>query len=146
MTGGASLLVAVQVTEWKDVEMTKVLKNLTAFEAEVKSLAQQNGVDVNRPFPFMLTGKVSYLKSHVINAPGAEEKSHEAFKQSGIVEEMVEAHVTILGFYSEQHQTVFTHHDSFIHAHVLNDQTLHAAHVDDLKLTPGMTLKLPKNW
>ena len=146
MSGGASLLVTAQVEEWTEVTINTVLHNISELEAQLKELARQNGIDTNRPFPFMLEGEISYLKSHVINAPGASERSHEAFKQSGVVTESNGKESIILGFYSEQHQTVFTHHDSFIHAHALRGNPVYAAHVDEITIQPGPILKLPKNW
>jgi len=146
LAGGASLLVAAQVAEWQEVPIGKAIENLGELEAEIKALAKQKGLDVNRPFPFMLTGMVTYLKSHVINAPGASERSHEAFKQSGVISEVREEESTILGFYSEQHRAVFTHHNSFMHAHVLTGAQPNVGHVDELKIEPGIILKLPKTW
>ena len=51
----------------------------------------------------------------------------------------------LLGFYSDSHHAIFTHHTTNMHIHMkLKDEKI-AGHVDDLKLGLNMILKLPKN-
>ena len=51
--------------------------------------------------------------------------------------------VLVLGFYSNKHKAIFTHHSSDSHMHFkTNDNTL-AGHIDDIEVGHDMVLKLP---
>ena len=52
--------------------------------------------------------------------------------------------IDILGFYSEAHKGVFTHHDSNLHMHFKTETVNLAGHVDYIFLGSNMTLKLPE--
>ena len=49
----------------------------------------------------------------------------------------------MLGFYSNSHHAIFTHHTTNMHIHVKTVDNKIAGHVDGLTLEKGMTLKLP---
>jgi acetolactate decarboxylase len=51
----------------------------------------------------------------------------------------------MLGFYSNAHHAIFTHHMTNMHIHVKTTDNKIAGHVDDLTLGKGMILKLPAN-
>ena len=51
--------------------------------------------------------------------------------------------VSILGFYSEHHQGIFTHHSSFVHMHVKAGDDKIAGHLETIELEPGARLLLP---
>ena len=40
----------------------------------------------------------------------------------------------ITGFFSTEHQTIFTHHSNFLHMHLITDDLLQMGHVDELKI------------
>ena len=77
----------------------------------------------------------------------ADQQYHEINK---IIKNLVQAQaqpslVTILGFYSQNHQGLFTHHDAFTHMHVRNADGTAMGHVDYLESGNGsFTLLLPK--
>lgn len=144
LTGAATLLVTGHVNEWASKTLTQPVQSLSDLESLVKQEAEAHGLDTEKAFPFLLEGTFKQVAWHVINAPGASEKNHDAFKASGISREMEAVKGTILGFYSEKHEGVFTHHGSYIHAHLLTEDQLIAGHVDQLSIDSGITLKLPK--
>ena len=51
--------------------------------------------------------------------------------------------VEMLGFYSNTHHAIFTHHTTNMHIHVKTGGNGIAGHVDDLLLESGMLLMLP---
>ncbi len=84
---------------------------------------------------FKLKGIFTRIDFHIQNLPeGAVVKSSkDAHQGQGkFVRENVEGE--IIGFFSTEHQTVFTHHDSFIHIHFINREQTEMGHVDDLLL------------
>jgi acetolactate decarboxylase len=56
---------------------------------------------------------------------------------------MENTEVEMLGFYSDSHKAIFTHHTSNVHIHMRTVDDKLAGHVDDLILGDGMILKLP---
>ena len=51
--------------------------------------------------------------------------------------------VEIVGFYSTKHQGIFTHHDSFLHMHLITTDEQKMGHLDAVQLKE-MKLFLPK--
>ena len=81
---------------------------------------------------------------HVINwKDGDTEHSHEKHINSGLNGTIENRQVEMLGFYSDSHHAIFTHHTTNMHIHVKTVDTKIAGHVDGLTLGKGMVLKLP---
>lgn len=140
----AVLLVTSQVAGWQEipVQATFTRKELYNF---IQAQAGQHGLDVDAPFPFLLEGKFDNLSLHVINGRnpkfgGHGEKGH-FFKQVAEVRNNQQA--LVVGFYSAATQGVYTHPGESWHLHaVIKDENI-GAHVDDITLLKGSTLKLP---
>lgn len=49
----------------------------------------------------------------------------------------------MLGFYSDSHHAIFTHHTTNMHIHLKTIDNKIAGHIDGLELGKGMILKLP---
>jgi acetolactate decarboxylase len=41
-----------------------------------------------------------------------------------------------LGFYSQQHQTIFTHHDTNLHLHLISADRLTMGHLETITFEP----------
>lgn len=138
----ASLLVYAQVEQWNSPIKLSGFKTSADLESQIKSAAVELGINVNKPFPFLIQGTVDLLDWHVINWPEGDLKhTHKKHQESGSNGRMTEKSVKIIGFYSEKHKAVFTHHTTFLHMHVITDEI--AGHVDQLQGTQ-LTLSLPK--
>ena len=83
---------------------------------------------------------------HVINwKDGDTEHSHEKHITSGLNGTIKNQEATLLGFYSNSHHAIFTHHTTNMHIHMKLNNSEIAGHVDELILGQNMILKLPKN-
>jgi acetolactate decarboxylase len=51
--------------------------------------------------------------------------------------------VEIIGFFSTEHKTIFTHHDTFLHMHLITADRQQMGHLDEVLLGKGMKLYLP---
>jgi len=92
----------------------------------------------------MLEGTASSFDWHVINwKDGDTEHSHEKHISSGLHGTIENREVDLLGFYSDSHHAIFTHHTTNMHIHVKTRDNKIAGHVDGLILGKGMILKLP---
>jgi acetolactate decarboxylase len=140
----AALLVYAEVEAWNSFQIsTKKSKN--DLETIIFETAKNNGINVEKPFPFLLKGTVATIDWHVINwIKGDTIHSHKKHKDSGLNGTLKNPKVEIIGFYSSKHKAVFTHHTSNMHMHFKTENKTIAGHIDDLMLKKNITLKLPK--
>lgn len=142
----AALLVYAQIPEWNDGMALKPFSNNAELEKQIKEAALQNGLDVDQAFPFLLKGKSISLDWHVINWPeGDNVHNHKKHQETGSNGILKKENVEIIGFYSEKHQAIYTHHTTFLHMHFKTDKERPiAGHIDQL-IGVDMKLYLPKN-
>ena len=101
----------------------------------------------DQPFFFKLNGYVENATVHVVNLPGGStvsspEEAHRGQKDYAIGNEKVE----ILGFFSTRHKTIFTHHDTFLHMHLMTHDRKKMGHLDAFRFKKGeMMLYLPSD-
>jgi acetolactate decarboxylase len=140
----ATLLVYANVPAWRGSAIGSA-PSLAALEDTIANQAERAGFPRSGPIPFRLEGPISGLRWHVVDGrklpPGA--STHEAHAQASVKGGGEGAGVSIVGFYSDHHQGVFTHHDSGLHMHAWIAGTGVAAHVDSLGVEPGTRLLLP---
>lgn len=142
----ASLLVYATVEDWDTLAVPTSVVSYEQLEKFVEESAESNGVDVEKPFPFLLEGEASSLDWHVINWPvGDTIHTHEKHRTSGLHGSLENIDVEILGFYSDSHHTIFTHHTTNMHMHFLSSDQKSTGHVDGLELGIGMKLLLPRS-
>jgi acetolactate decarboxylase len=140
----ASLLVYAEVKEWDSYKI-EIITTKDKLEKKVFELAKSNGIDTEKPFPFLLEGTVTSLDWHVINwKDGDTIHTHKKHTEAGLSGNLKNRKVKIIGFYSTKHKAVFTHHTTNIHMHFKTDDNTIAGHIDDLLLNDKITLKLPK--
>jgi acetolactate decarboxylase len=102
---------------------------------------------VNEPYIFVLKGTVNSASVHVVNLPEGSKVSSPDDAHRGQVSYKVEnTPVEIVGFFSRSHQSVFTHHDTFMHLHLITKNGTIMGHLDAVEFKPGgMQLYLPFN-
>ncbi|NER14811.1 decarboxylase [Leptobacterium flavescens] len=141
----ASLLVYSYVEKWKSIQVPKEVISKEQLETFVFKEAEKNDLNTEEPFAFLLEGSPERTDWHVINwTEGDSEHSHRKHKESGLNGSLYKEELTILGFYSNKHKGIFTHHSTNMHLHFVDKKKKLGGHVDDLKLGEGMILKLPE--
>jgi acetolactate decarboxylase len=143
----AALLVYASVKDWIEVRIPDSATTANNFEIFVRSVATSEGIPTDKPFPFLVEGQVKSIDYHIINWDFTDTvHTHEKHQQSGVKDQLIDNRVSMLGFYSEVHKGVFTHHSTNMHVHFRTegDQSQIAGHVDGFLLGNEMTLKLPK--
>ena len=105
---GAFFLVWTEQTAWKDVQVPGMVKGYVDLQNFVKSQAQAAGIDVTKPFPFLLSGTPVEIKWH-INVDRTEGKpiTKESFAKSKQPFVTKNEPVDIIGFYAEHHDGIF---------------------------------------
>jgi alpha-acetolactate decarboxylase len=145
LKNNASLLVYTGVKEWIEVEIPAQFTTKDEVEKFVFDTAKEIGITIEEPFPFLLTGTAQSLSWHVINWDITDkEHTHQKHQMSGLNGTLTNATIEILGFYSDKHKGVFTHHSTNMHLHFKTQDNKLSGHVDDIVLGDKMILKLPK--
>ncbi|MDB9961032.1 GH3 auxin-responsive promoter family protein [Oceanihabitans sp.] len=140
----ATLLVYASINKWKSFNIPENIVTYKDLENYIEQTAKENLITIDEPFPFLLEGKPKLIDWHVINwKDGDMEHSHEKHVKSGLNGTLNNMLVEMLGFYSDSHHAIFTHHTTNMHIHVKTVDNKLAGHVDGLTLEKGMILKLP---
>ena len=139
----ACLLVTASVEQWESIIIPNTVITYEDFEVFVEEIAIENGVNTVEPFPFMIEGFIKSFDWHIIDwSVGDTEHSHDNHIHSGLYGTLENQAVEMLGFYSDKHHTIFTHHTTNMHVHVKSDKAI--GHADSFTLGKNMILKLPK--
>lgn len=137
----AALLVFVTVPKWKELPLPESVKTIADLENYIK----ENHNNPALPVPFLITGEIESLKWHVVR-PGSGENlmTHDQHAEGGVQDSLTGTAVNILGFYSDKHQGIFTHHSSKVHMHVKTTDKKLSAHVDDVLFNGRTKVLLPE--
>ena len=139
----ACLLVMASVEDWESINIPNTVVTYEEFEGYVAETAAEKGIDIEKPFPFMIEGLAKSFDWHIIDWPENDtEHSHEKHIYSGLYGTLENQTVEMLGFYSNKHHAIFTHHSTNMHVHVKSDKA--TGHADNFTLGENMILKLPK--
>lgn len=137
---GAPFFVYTQVKEWNEIALPPEIKTIN----DVEQFIDEKSKDYKRPFAFKLIGDVSSANIHIQNLPrGTKVSSPEEAHQGQFNYNLSNEEVQIIGFFSTEHQGVFTHHDSFLHMHLITKDESKMGHLDELEIGT-MKLYLPK--
>lgn len=153
---GAFFLVWTEQTKWQDIQIPEKVKGYVDLQQFVRVQAQAAGIDVTKPFPFLLAGTPVEITWH-INVDRTEGKpiTKELFVKSKQPFITRNEPVDIIGFYSEHHAGVFLPSynpaikegsgiQNAIHIHLVTKSSKAAGHIDNITLGEGMVLRLPK--
>ena len=136
----APFFVYANVTEWQEEELPAAVKSIGDLEKYVDKKTQ----NYKRPFAFKLSGKVNSALIHIQNLPPGTKVSSPKEAHSGQVKyELGAEEVEIIGFFSTEHKGIFTHHDTYLHLHLITKDERKMGHLDVVELGE-MRLYLPK--
>ena len=140
----ATLLVYASVGKWTSSAIPDNITTYDDLENHIEQIAKETGINIDKPFPFLIHGIANSFDWHVIDwKDGDTEHSHEKHIRSGPHGTLTNQDVEILGFYSNSHHAIFTHHSTNMHLHIKTTDNKISGHLDGLTLGQGMTLKLP---
>ncbi len=142
-TSLAAMFVYSRVKKWKEISIHSVAKNYTELEDLIKQTAQKNGYNTEKPFAFKIKTSPSKTAWHVIDwKPGTKHtmENHKQFAYSGT---FANKPVHLLGFYSTHHKSIFTHHTTNMHVHILEKKSGTVGHLDDIQIDGTITIFLP---
>jgi len=140
----AAMLVYSYVSQWRTMEKQVSISGIEELETLVERVAAESGVDTAQAFAFLIEGKARQVRFHVIDWKKEVEHTFDNHKQFAIHRNEEEKDLLLLGFYSKRHHSIFTHHTSNVHLHVLIKSTGTVGHLDNIVLTGAVTLSFPE--
>ncbi|MBB6609453.1 acetolactate decarboxylase [Pontibacter sp. Tf4] len=134
----APFFVYVNVPNWKEQQLPDSIQTISQLEAFLDQTTKQ----AKRPFAFRLEATVDSAQIHIVNLPkGTQVSSPDEAHQGQVNYSLQNQDVEIVGFFSTGHKAIFTHHDTFLHMHLITKNKKQMGHLDNLYLRPG-TIKL----
>jgi acetolactate decarboxylase len=143
-------------SQWREEPIPPEVAGYVELQAFVKARAAAAGIDTGKAFPFRIGGTPAEVQWH-INVDLAEGKpiTRELFAKSKAGYVAKAQAMEIIGFYSETQQGVFisayapaikegSGQKNLIHLHLVTGDGTAAGHIDDIRLAPGMVLRLPR--
>jgi acetolactate decarboxylase len=130
------------IPEWAEQLLPDSIQTISQLEQYLDRITQS----APRPFMFKLSGNVESAVIHIVNLPKGTKVSSPEEAHQGKTSYAIESEpCDILGFFSTEHKAVFTHHDTFLHLHLITADRKKMGHLDDLTLQKGaVRLFLPK--
>jgi acetolactate decarboxylase len=129
-------------SELNVVEVALENYSLKEIEEHIDSIYKNN----DQPLLIRIDGVFNKMKLHSVNLPEGEQVSSPDEAHQGLTQyELNGISGALIGFFSRYHKAVFTHHDSFFHAHFISDDRQVLGHIDELKFNASkVTLKVSK--
>lgn len=153
---GAVFAVWTRQSNWREEPIPAEVKSYLELQSFVKARATAAGIDVTKPFPFLLAGAPAEVKWHInVDLTEGQPITPELFAKSKANYVAKNQPTDIVGFYSENHPGVFISAyapaikadsgvKNAIHIHMVSRDGKAAGHIDDLTLQAGMSLRLPQ--
>jgi acetolactate decarboxylase len=140
---GVPFFVWAEVSDWKSAALPSSLRSYADLEMLVGNAGKEAGLA--QAFPFILSGRSALIDFHIVDAKPDTPPGMAAHQKIQIPFEVHRQEVTLVGFWSNQHQGIFTPMGTNIHIHFQTTDNKMSGHVQGLDLgQDGMTLSLPK--
>lgn len=129
------------IPKWKEQVLPDSIQTIPQLEKYLDQITKASP----RPFMFKLSGTVEQAEIHIVNLPKGSKVSspaeaHKGQKNYQLTNEPSE----IVGFFSTDHKAIFTHHDTFLHMHLITADRHKMGHLDEVLFKEGtMKLYLP---
>lgn len=134
----APFFVYANIDKWKEISIPDSVQTIPQLE----SFLDQTTKNHSRPFAFRLAATVDNCEIHIVNLPtGKEVHSPEEVHQYQKSYTLKNERAELFGFFSTKHQGVFTHHDTFVHIHLITAGIKKMGHLENLMMKKG-TAKL----
>lgn len=141
----APFLAYAYVDAWEFKAVSVHLDGLKSIEALIDSLALGAGFAADEAFPFVLSGRWSRADYHIIMRDTTEEvHSHEAHSRAKIKFSEGDIDAELVGFFSRNHEGIFTHKGQYVHVHFLTADRKRTGHLDEIMHKGEITVGLPK--
>jgi acetolactate decarboxylase len=133
-SASATFGVYINLEDEVGIRVSEEIKDIEALERLVQIKAEQAGMDTGKPFLFVIKGQFDWIKVHVLNKPADElEHNHDLHNQAKKYFEYQDIGGELIGFYSRQHEGVFTHRGHYTHVHFISRDKSVMGHLDGIR-------------
>ncbi|MHC4976867.1 MAG: acetolactate decarboxylase [Planctomycetota bacterium] len=144
-TDRATMLVLADVPSWREITLESSM-SLDELDERLRALQEEHSLSQSEPMAFVIEGTLENVSTHIMRGTCPTQIRGEELKHPGrpFRERLDLQQLTLVGFYAPNHAGVITHHGSTLHVHSLSggDNPL-AAHVDEITIPSGSTLRIP---
>lgn len=139
---GAPFFVYTTNSELKGIGFPLENYSLKEIEEHINSVYK----DYDQPLLIRIDGLFDNIKVHSVNLPEGKKVSSPDEAHQGLTQyDFKNISGSLIGFFSRNHKAVFTHHDSFFHAHFISDDRKVLGHIDETDFNSSkVTLKVSK--
>jgi acetolactate decarboxylase len=129
------------ISKWTEQTLPDSIQTIKQLETYLDKMTKKSP----RPFMFKLSGTVEKATIHIVNLPkgskvSSPDEAHKGQKNYELKNEQSE----IIGFFSTEHKAIFTHHDTYLHMHLMTTDRQKMGHLDEVLFKKGtMKLYLP---
>jgi acetolactate decarboxylase len=140
----AIFLVYADVKEWDTLLIEKKqVRSIAELESAIAYSASRYGLDTSSAFPFQVFARAKQGSGHIMYKDlSVILITPEDLQKAAYVNTFTDQYIQMLGFYSQHHQTIFTHHDSYLHIHYRLRNKYQAGHLEEIYLDPEQELKI----
>jgi acetolactate decarboxylase len=126
------------ISKWTEQTLPNSIQTIQQLETYLDNLTKKS----LRPFMFKLSGTVEQAVIHIVNLPkgskvSSPDEAHKGQKNYELKNEQSD----IIGFFSTEHKAIFTHHDTYVHMHIMTTNRQKMGHLDEVLFKKG-TMKL----
>lgn len=120
------------------------LENYTLKEIEAHIDSVYKNYD--QPLLIRIDGRFNKVKLHSVNLPDGQKVSSPDEAHQGLTQyDFNYINGSLIGFFSRHHKAVFTHHDTFFHAHFIANNRQVLGHIDEIYFnSSSVNLKVSK--
>ena len=129
------------ISKWTEQALPDSIQTIKQLEQYLDKITKSSP----RPFMFKLSGTVEQATIHIVNLPkgskvSSPDEAHKGQKNYELKNEQSD----IIGFFSTEHKAIFTHHDTYLHMHLITTDKQKMGHLDEVLFKKGtMKLYLP---
>ncbi len=141
----ATFLAMATIPRWVDSRTNDRL-SLDGLEQSVRAAAEKNGIDMKAPFPFVVEGRFSNIKLHILNGrcPFAQSQPEDDPSHDPVRVQADGERGVLVGFYYDGKPGVLTHAGKKLHVHaILQDGQHTVGHVEAVSVEPGAVIRVP---
>jgi acetolactate decarboxylase len=140
----AIFLVYADVDQWDTILLRETqINSIADLETLISRAAHNQNIDTSIAFPFQIYARASNGHGHIMfKDTSATEITTEVLEKARTENSFTDQYIQMLGFYSQHHQSIFTHHNTYLHIHYRLRNKYQAGHLEHLKLDPDYPIKL----
>ncbi|MGY6558997.1 MAG: FmdE family protein [Nitritalea sp.] len=140
----APFFVYAQVEEWESFPLEGAVKTLLDLDAFIEGTAKKHGYDTEKPLFFKIEGQFDHMVTHIVTPRSPEIPGYVAGRNQENYTHKRERG-QIIGVFSKEGRGIYTHKNTDIHAHFIDETTTFTGHIDALTTDLSTSiLYLPK--